>query len=412
MRARIHRGAAQIGGSCVELEHDGARLVIDLGLPLGTDTDVAQPLPNVPGLTSSADNLLGVIISQNHPDHDGLLGQLSDSVQVFASLTGRRMDAAASRFTSELFDERIVRGLHDRVPIRLGPFSVTPLLVDHSAFEAFALLVEAGGRRLLYSGDLRAHGRKPSTWRRLIEDPPARVHVLLLEGTRLGRPSERNVTEREVEDQIATLARTTSGLVLACYSGQNIDRLVSVYKAAQRAGRLLILDLYGAAIAAATRCPTIPQAHWERVRVYVPQGQRRRIIETRAFSEIEAIATHRIFLEELRALAPQAVMTMRGSMTREIERSDCLSGAATIWSMWPGYLKRPSGYRMRDWLAGQEVPLQVIHASGHASVADLQTLAAAVAADQVVPIHTANPERYTDLFERVTIRGNGEWWRV
>jgi ribonuclease J len=174
MRARIHRGAAEIGGSCVELEHDGARLVIDLGLPLETDADVAQPLPNVPGLTGSAGDLLGVVISHNHPDHDGLLGQLSDSVQVFASLTGRRMDAAASRFRSELFDGRIVRGLRDRVPIRLGPFSVTPLLVDHSAFEAFALLVEAGGRRLLYSGDLRAHGRKPSTWRRLIEDPGRR----------------------------------------------------------------------------------------------------------------------------------------------------------------------------------------------------------------------------------------------
>jgi ribonuclease J len=34
MRARIHRGANEIGGSCVELESGGARLVLDIGLPL------------------------------------------------------------------------------------------------------------------------------------------------------------------------------------------------------------------------------------------------------------------------------------------------------------------------------------------------------------------------------------------
>ena len=34
MRARIHRGAHEIGGSCVELEADGCRLVLDVGRPL------------------------------------------------------------------------------------------------------------------------------------------------------------------------------------------------------------------------------------------------------------------------------------------------------------------------------------------------------------------------------------------
>jgi Cft2 family RNA processing exonuclease len=34
MQVRIHRGAAEIGGSCVELESGGARLVLDIGLPL------------------------------------------------------------------------------------------------------------------------------------------------------------------------------------------------------------------------------------------------------------------------------------------------------------------------------------------------------------------------------------------
>lgn len=43
-----------------------------------------------------------------------------------------------------------------RSALQLGPFTVTPYLVDDSAFDAYALLVEAVGRRVLYSGDLRA----------------------------------------------------------------------------------------------------------------------------------------------------------------------------------------------------------------------------------------------------------------
>ena len=31
MRARIHRGAAEVGGNCVELEAGGERLVLDVG---------------------------------------------------------------------------------------------------------------------------------------------------------------------------------------------------------------------------------------------------------------------------------------------------------------------------------------------------------------------------------------------
>lgn len=50
--------------------------------------------------------------------------------------------------------------MSDGQALMLGPFTVTPLLVDHSAFESYALLVEAGGRRLLYSGDPSAfHAR-------------------------------------------------------------------------------------------------------------------------------------------------------------------------------------------------------------------------------------------------------------
>ena len=55
--------------------------------------------------------------------------------------------------------------------------------MDHSAYDAYALLVEADDRRLFYSGDLRAHGFKGSLFERLAQNPPRDIDVLFLEGT-------------------------------------------------------------------------------------------------------------------------------------------------------------------------------------------------------------------------------------
>ena len=37
-----------------------------------------------------------------------------------------------------------------QTPIILGPFTIAPYLVDHSAYDAYGLTVDAGGKRLFY----------------------------------------------------------------------------------------------------------------------------------------------------------------------------------------------------------------------------------------------------------------------
>lgn len=407
MRACIRRGAAAIGGSCVEVEHNGARLVLDLGLPLEADEDDTE-LPVVLG-----DDLLGVVISHAHPDHMGLVARLPATVPVYGPAVAQRMLEAGGVFTGAARGVfRPWRPLTDGQPLRIGPFIVTALAVDHSAYESYALLVEAGGRRLLYTGDLRAHGRKPGMWRRLLDEPPRPVHTLLLEGTTLSRDGGPSLTEGDVESGLTALCEQTAGLVLVSYSGQHIDRLVSVFRAAKRSGRILVLDAYGAAIAAATERQTIPQGSWEGVRVLLPHAQRARIIKAEAFDAIAPFKTHRIYAEELRERASEIVLTMRGSMTRDLDRADCLTGAAAVWSMWAGYLGGDSGQRFTRWLDGHGIALTQLHASGHANVEDLVALATAIAPERVVPIHTSVPERFSELFSNVRQLPDGDHWEV
>ena len=418
MLVRIHGGAATIGGSCVEVESGGARLVLDLGLPLDAGRGSQTSLPAIAGLATGDDpSLLGVVVSHGHPDHYGLVAQSAPNVPRYIGEAAHRILAEAAFFTPMGVDLRPTGFLRDRETFSLGPFRVTPYLCDHSAFDAYGLLVEAGGRRLFYSGDLRGHGRKHRLFERLLAAPPS-AHTLLLEGTRIDeQPGERcgPASEAEVEEQALELFRSTQGIVLALYSAQNIDRLVSLYRAAKRAGRLFVLDLYGATIAAATGRPeTIPQASWDGVGVFVPLSQRIRVKRERAFDRIAPIRSARLYPKDLAGLADRVVLTFRGSMASELERAGCLTGASALWSLWPGYLSEPSGRQLHDWLDRQAIPLTVAHASGHATVEDLQHLVTAMRPERVVPIHTRAPELFQERFPGACIQlhRDGEWWQA
>ena len=72
-------------------------------------------------------------------------------------------------------------------PFAIGGFTITPYLVDHSAADAYAFLIEAEGKRLFYSGDLRSHGRKGKLFENLLKHPVRDIDALFLEGTMLHR---------------------------------------------------------------------------------------------------------------------------------------------------------------------------------------------------------------------------------
>lgn len=417
MRARIHRGAREIGGNCVELESHGRRLVLDLGRPLSASAGDQVALPPVPGLDGSDKRLLGVIVSHPHADHCGLLPLLAPHVPVYMGAGAQRVLNEAAFFTDQEPSPSLAGELRHRHRFELGPFRITPYLVDHGAFDCFAILVEADGKALFYSGDVRAHGRRAWLVEELLARPPDRIDALVLEGTRVGRtePSSgvgANVTEADVEDSLLATIQRTRGAVLAVYSPQNIDRMVTLYRAAVRAGRDFVMDLYAASIAAATGRATVPQSSWDRVRVYVPYQQRRRVIDARAFDRTDAVRGERIYPEDLAVRANELVLTFRTSMIREFVAADGLGGATCVWCLWPGYLAQPSGLALRSWLAANDIPLEVHHSSGHASIGDLQRLVSALNPGRVVPIHTEAPERFAELFPRAVCQLDGAWWEV
>jgi ribonuclease J len=416
MKVCIHRGTKQIGGSCVEIEASGSRIIVDLGLPLdAVETDPAL-VPHISGLREDDPSLLAIVLSHGHRDHWGLIPKVRQDIPIIMGRAAESILRAAADFVPNAFAPNALKYLESGKPLQLGPFVITPHLVDHSGFDAYALEIEAGGRRLFYSGDLRGHGKKGNLFKYMLKHPPRNIDVMLMEGSSLGRldATERFPTEEILEDRFVERFQGTSGMVLVACSAQNIDRIVTIYRAVLKAQRTLIVDAYAAEVLKATGYDSIPKpaGGWSNIAVFIPQRQRIHLVKKGIAPIVDSYRGFRVWPEQLAEHAPRSVMLFRPWMLGDLERAGALTGAQVIWSQWQGYLREGPGAHLKAYCESRGMPFEIIHTSGHASVDDLKRLAEAVNPKALVPIHTFEAERYPALFNNVVLRQDGQCWEV
>lgn len=271
LRLTIHRGTQEIGGSCIDIARpDGSRLVQDAGRPLDAPEGATGLLP--PSLDRSTPAT--ALISPPHQDHHGLLHELPAGWPVWTGQASARLIAITGEMTSAPLARHLNIWTSWTDPLAIGSFVVTPILTDHSAFDAYMLLVEGAGRRVLYTGDFRRHGRKAKLVDAMLAHPPKDIDVLICEGTNLGT-DKPVTTEDALEDEFVALFEGTAGRVFVAWSGQNIDRTVTLYRAAKRTGRTLVVDLYTADVLDRIAEGTgLPRAGFPNLKVVITAGLR------------------------------------------------------------------------------------------------------------------------------------------
>ncbi len=415
----VHRSTHQIGGNCIELAFDGHRLLLDAGEPL--DTDESSPSERlIPSTLDTAGDIDALIISHPHQDHWGLVTQLPPHWPVWRGQgAGILMD-----MTARVRRQRIPGPLHtfrSGVPFTVGPFTITPYLTDHSAFDAHMLLVDCGGKRLLYSGDFRRTGRKRVLVDRMMAKPPKNVDVLLIEGTTLGREGTVR-TEEELQSELETLFKTTEGRVFVSWSAQNIDRTVSLYKACKGARRAFVLDVYTLDVLERLSALgyRLPRLGLPGVRPVVTSGMIRLYGDPARMdcpSFVERCATTNgalgaAGLEKLR----KSVVMLRPSLLRDFLAKGIVFDKHDAWvfSMWKGYLDKPDYQEVRKVFeaAGATVHEEKYHTSGHASGADLEEFARRMSPRYLVPVHGEAWDQHLGRFGNVLRLNDGEAFEI
>lgn len=412
----VHRATEEIGGNCIELAFNGHRIILDAGSRLSEDS-----VPDSDALPPSLDVALpcdALILSHPHQDHYGLLRGLPKHWPVWS---GRSAEVLI-RMTAALGGDRIhqeFRTYEHEKPFEVGPFTITPYLTDHSAFDAYMLLVDCAGKRVLYSGDFRRVGRKAVLVNKLMCRPPENVDVLLLEGTTLGR-AEAFPTEDELEEEFVELFRNTRGRVFVTWSAQNIDRTVTLYRACLRTGRTLVLDLYTIDVLerlSALR-DTLPRVGRPLIRAVITRSMKR-LYETpdrmNAPEFVERIATSGKAMGAARLCEMRdAVVMLRPSLLRDFTDKGLQLSPEDAWvfSMWSGYLNTPEYQEVRAMFDAACATFAHIHTSGHASRDDLEEFARHLGPRHLVPIHSFTWDQHLDGFENIMRLRDGEAFTI
>ena len=414
MQLIIHRGAHQVGGSCVELSYMDSTILLDVGLPLDShfddDQELHLPQPLFDEIRQGVKKINGVLLSHAHMDHYGLAGMLPPDIPIYCGPAAADLIKLTSRISPHNMQTFTPRFFKDREAFNIGSFSITPYLVDHSAFDAYGFLISAGGKNLFYTGDFRAHGRKAKIFDKLINDLP-KMDVLVMEGTMIGsRSDELSLTERELEDKFVQLIQESPGIVLVSASSQNIDRLVTIFKANMRTQRLFIIDFYTAEILEKLgKYANIPQASWSRIRVCYPKRFAKWFKMLGLSDILEKHHQNGIKWTRLQEIENKAVILIRPGFLWEIEQFLNLKGATWIYSMWPGYFKTSKPLnKLQTYFENKGVRVEYLHTGGHAKKEDLVRMVDSLKPSMLIPIHSFHSENFKDDFTNVRLVKDGE----
>lgn len=430
MHLTIHRGAHEIGGSCVEVSTATTRILLDLGMPLtgrdGKAFDFAEHsskstdqlvregiLPGVAGLYEGQEPAVdGVVISHPHQDHFGLMGYAGKQVPFYMADSTRRILELNNLFIRQQIGLERTISFTPGKAFPIGDLTVTPVLTDHSAFGACMFLVRGPGGSVFYTGDFRSHGRRSKSYYHLLKNPPDEIDCLLMEGTNVGQPGKPVKSEEIIQEELEAVFSNPGKLVAVCASGQNIDRLVSIYKACRHTGRTLAVDVYIAnvleGLSPFARIPH-PTGRFRQLRVFFPWKATEALSKKGEDHLFRPLGKYKVTKAEISADPGRYVLMVRPSMQPDLEHITGIDGGVLVWSQWNGYKSKPDVKRFLDYMASRGFHTVDIHTSGHAGLSALQQLARALRPGCIVPIHTEHSGEFTGYFgDKVRLVRDGE----
>jgi ribonuclease J len=286
--------------------------------------------------------------------------------------------------------------------------------VDHSIPGACAWAIETSSGWVVYSGDLRLHGKRGGLTRSFVEQAK-RLHprALILEGTNVAR--ETNIAEQQVYEKALTSIAQSDRLVIADFSPRDVDRLLTFLQVAKDTGRKLAILPKDAYLLRTMRLlePETPDIVEDDSLVIYQETIASRspgIWMRNLFQDYDSKV---VLAEDVSSAQDRFILCFSFYDLNELPGIRPLAGSLYVYSSSEPHDEEQEidFRRLHNWLKhfelrGVGLPLEVegewqipeeergLHASGHACGTDLLEIAHEIAPEILIPVHSEQPDFY------------------
>ncbi len=476
----FYDGVKEIGGTKIFLEISGKRFFLDFGMNYKKrglyfeeylnprvangigDLFFLDLIPKIKGLyrkdlvkfiakdgikdlgTGDEENFAdAVFLSHAHFDHSGYIAFLREEIPVFmSSLTESLLrameDVSVTQFETSVF--KFIRrpavgsykdpdyyGTHTAVNINekkdFEKVSVFAYPVDHSVPGAMGFVFTGSEGAVVYTGDLRLHGKNKQDTENFIKNAAKfKPKILIIEGTNLrgkDTPQKEFWTEEKVYERAGEVIKKAKGLVFTDFSIRDVNRFMTFYNISKETGRKFVITLKDAYLINTMHKAgmNVPSIEDENLYVYLKKKKTGTYDMKKDYSErwiknLLSMNVKTVKANDIRNNEDQFIFVMRFWDLQELIDLHPSKGSKYIHSSSEAHSEEQEidEWRMNNWLKKFGLyPREHIHASGHARKEDLFRIASEINPEIIIPVHTEHAEEYVSTFgNKVKIVEEGE----
>jgi ribonuclease J len=417
------------------------------------------------------DQLDGVLLSHAHLDHSGHIAFLREGIPVYATVTTAFIAKAVQDSGKADFDQQVCYFDHkqpgrpsgwkqealltidkkqqrqfcladaelkalseDAIKFWLKSPGQKPLIscpltghsgcslnlrcfpVDHSIPGACAWGIETSSGWIIYSGDLRLHGKRAALTKKFIEDAGSlHPRALILEGTNVTRKT--NVAEREVYENGFKAIKSATGLVIADFPPRDVGRLLTFLQIAKDTGRKLAILPRDAYLLKTMRLlePDIPDIAQEDSIVIYQDTIASKSPNLWVQNLCRDYGSKMVLAEDVRSAEDKFILCFSFWDLNELPSIRPRPGSLYVFSSSEPHDEEQEidFRRLHKWLEhfemrGFGLPVEKngeweipeeergLHASGHACGPDLLRIAREIKPEVLIPVHSEHTDFYTE----------------
>ena len=442
MKIKIHKGNSIIAGSAVEIISDKSRILIDTSTPLTTSSTTnidktilfsnsAKKLFKQ-GILYPIDGLYdfqkpqfdAVLISHSHKYHFGFYRHIHPKIPVFLNENASKLINIYNKFDKESKIEiHNLRTIVNWVNMEINELIIKPYLIDNSGYNSLAYYIKHRDTKksLFYSGNFY-----PETWdnklfNNFLNNHPSVAECLLLENDIIDRENGDYPDEQTVCEKIKKIINASDNKYIFVFCPlQNVNRLISLYKAVKSTYSTFIIDIYTACILDAlhNQYNDIPQYSSQNVRVFFADSYHKNntdkyaaVIEKAGMAYLlQEFVRRKISLEQLKTPDNKVVVLIQKSMLPMIEKLPGIAGSTLIFSSKEGYIDSRDNKSKYFWdfMLKNKISVEPVHTDSSAAIAKLKKVIAAINPDVIIPVHCTDQAKFSSSFQKVKFLNTGE----